>query len=204
MKNIKRFCAWVLLIVVAFCFECALGITNANYRVSSTNMTRSVTLTQEMFPSLTDLDMLENLIDVKASGKLVPFDQITVPARKTIQLMARRTIPTSGLHDANPIDVLDTVMNPPPLPEDYSIGLYHKPSSLVQRAKENSFDGCLLSCSVTNVSDLIFSVVVTQAFDCRFCVNSMGDVSVRNKDDSEVNRNTVYVLTLGKTLGAAP
>jgi len=198
MKMKKNFNALASWVVMTFCFSYAWGITHASDRVSSTNVTRSIVLTQEMFPSLPDLELLETLIVVKASGNVVPFDQMTAPAKATIRRMARRMIPVSGLDEGDPVEILDRVIYPPPLPDDYSIGLCYEPSSLAQRAvRENSFEGRRLSCSVTNVSDIVFSLVVTHAFDRQFCVDSMGNVAVRNQDDPEVKQSTVSVLTLG-------
>lgn len=199
MKKMKRFNSLFLLAVVVFGLRDAFGITNAVNQVPLDGPTNSIVLTQEMFPALPQGGELGAFVCASVAGRTVPFDQMPVPAKKTIQSMAGRTIPASGLHEVNPVDLLDMVINTPLKPDYYSIGLCRRPSPRGKGAViERSFDGGMLSCSITNVSDLVFSLVVVQAFDRMFCVDTQGNVAVRNQNDAEIKRDTVYVLTLRK------
>lgn len=198
-KMDKYFLFLMLLAVVACGPGNVFGATNASDQVAATNSMPSVDLTQEMFVALSERKGLTNSIVASVAGRAVPFDQMPAPAKKTIRRMAGQIIPEAGFRDANPIDVLESVIASPPLHEHYSLGLRLDLSSQAQVAvKDNALEVGSLNCSVTNVSDLVLSLVVAQAFDLRLCIDLKGNVTVRNQNDPETKRDTVYVLTLNE------
>lgn len=158
-----------------------------------------VMLKQEMFTLSTQHDpqRLEQIRIESVDGMTTNVNQLPPKARECVLRMEARVIPQLEFVAVDPRKVIRLIAGKPKPKSAMRLGLVVEDKECEADPlwlRDVSFGGHMLSCSVTNVSFLNFSLVFADAFDCEFGVTQDGEPVFRNKTAEAKTKHRIYAL----------